>query len=251
MTAALGDRVRITKWGINAGRTGRVVVDPRGDDLGQHFRTVRLDPAPGESFREVLEELEHLEPLDDPAVPKGWLKVMEEVRDSMPTETSERRVTAAEKRAAAKAARDAEKEARRRVAAAEREARKACGGSRALVCLTQSLAAGEDLDVRAAGKTWGVFRPGDQRPLLRRATEDRARVAVDLARELLELVAVRGDCPPCGPVLSGSADERRRTKVITPQRPAGEPARYELLEAAEVVPSHDPHGFLPDPRYPD
>lgn len=40
------------------------------------------------------------------------------------------------------------------------------------------------------------------------------------------------------------------TKVITPARPAGEPARYAVIEAADLVPSHDPWTFQRNAAYP-
>lgn len=38
--------------------------------------------------------------------------------------------------------------------------------------------------------------------------------------------------------------------VITPQMPKGEPVKYALLESSDLVPSHDPNGFGPNPAYP-
>ncbi|MFI5335603.1 MAG: hypothetical protein ACHQ5A_02385 [Opitutales bacterium] len=40
------------------------------------------------------------------------------------------------------------------------------------------------------------------------------------------------------------------TTVITPTRAQGEPARYRLIDVDQLIPSHNPHSFAPDPRYP-
>lgn len=69
------------------------------------------------------------------------------------------------------------------------------------------------------------------------------------ARERFALAA-RGlagaDCGPSAP--AGCETDRSRTKVITPQ--AEDRARYQLIEAEDLVASHNPLSFDPDPRYP-
>lgn len=49
-----------------------------------------------------------------------------------------------------------------------------------------------------------------------------------------------------------SAPERKAAQpvVITPQMPKGEPVQYKVLESADLIPSHDPFGFGPNPAYP-
>ena len=39
-------------------------------------------------------------------------------------------------------------------------------------------------------------------------------------------------------------------RLITPQRPEGEPISYRVIEADDLIQSHDPHTFLPNPDYP-
>jgi hypothetical protein len=38
---------------------------------------------------------------------------------------------------------------------------------------------------------------------------------------------------------------------VTPQHPQGEPAHYAVVEAEQLVASHDPQTFAPDARYPE
>ncbi len=40
------------------------------------------------------------------------------------------------------------------------------------------------------------------------------------------------------------------TRVVTPQRPQGERATYRVIEAADLIASHDPETFQPNPAYP-
>lgn len=135
----------------------------------------------------------------------------------------------------------------RRSRRAERNARRACGSIRAARCLYEAVREGVALEIRPTRTAWAVYRPDSTRALVRRKTKGDAKAAVAAVRELVQTSA---QCPPCAPGLSGSPEQRRRTRVVTPQKPAGEPARYELVEAADLVASHDPVSFGPDPRYP-
>lgn len=42
----------------------------------------------------------------------------------------------------------------------------------------------------------------------------------------------------------------RETRVVTPQAPRGERARYTVIEADELIPSHNAQSFTPNPKYP-
>lgn len=55
-----------------------------------------------------------------------------------------------------------------------------------------------------------------------------------------------GDCGPDVP--AGCEKDRRATKIITPQ--AEDRAEYRVIEAEDLIPSHNPLTFDPDPRYP-
>jgi hypothetical protein len=75
--------------------------------------------------------------------------------------------------------------------------------------------------------------------------------AVRAANREAGLVLVPAPSPAPAPapapvtVAGGSA-----TRVITPQRPQGEPAHYAVIEAEELIPSHDENSFQPNPAYP-
>lgn len=59
------------------------------------------------------------------------------------------------------------------------------------------------------------------------------------------VAAARGQCGPSDP---SCATDRRRTDVLTPQ--GADAARYGLIEATDLVASHNPLTFSPDDRYP-
>lgn len=53
-------------------------------------------------------------------------------------------------------------------------------------------------------------------------------------------------------VTPGIRPERSAARVVTPQRPgAGEPVHYRVVEAEQLVPSHTPDSFTPNPAYPE
>jgi hypothetical protein len=58
--------------------------------------------------------------------------------------------------------------------------------------------------------------------------------------------------PPRGPSGSGivRADRPGQTRLVTPLRPQGEPAHYDVVEADLLIPSHRPQSFAPNPDYP-
>lgn len=59
-----------------------------------------------------------------------------------------------------------------------------------------------------------------------------------------------GDTQEAAPAAPGAREQGAATRIVTPQRPDGEPARYAVMEATDLVPSHLPDSFQPDPRYP-
>lgn len=63
----------------------------------------------------------------------------------------------------------------------------------------------------------------------------------------IKAAAARGASEGPGVVRSARAGEGR---VITPQNPAGEAVRYDVVEADELVPSHRPLSFAPNKDYP-
>lgn len=145
--------------------------------------------------------------------------------------------------------------------AARKKAAHACGSLKASVCLIEALLAGKPVEVAQVRKSWVVREPGAARPIVRRMTEANAREAIEAAREVVTLGSrtcappapcpAPEPCPPCDrPLTPAELGERRRARVVTPQRPRGEAATYQVIEAAQLVPSHDPHSFAPDARYP-
>jgi hypothetical protein len=62
--------------------------------------------------------------------------------------------------------------------------------------------------------------------------------------------AARGEAGgPCGPeALPGCEKDRRATRIITPQ--GDDRAEYRVIDASELIPSHSPLTFDPEPRYP-
>ena len=96
------------------------------------------------------------------------------------------------------------------------------------------------------GRRWRSLAAGVGASALRlvlRAISSRADVGLPDVAPSVEHVAadaarvVRGERPG-------------EVRIITPQRPRGEPGRYDVVEAADLVPSHKPQSFVPDPRYP-
>lgn len=89
------------------------------------------------------------------------------------------------------------------------------------------------------------------------APKDRAPTPAQLAwrerfREALELARGGRGAAPCGPTSDAPAfcgtSDRSTTTVITPQ--GRDDARYAVFPAADLVASHEPRSFTPDPRYP-
>lgn len=146
-----------------------------------------------------------------------------------------------------------------RLKAAQATARRTCGSLRAARCLIDALIADEPVEIAQSGRSWVVRSPGARVPLVRRKSRENAEAAVEAAREVIGLVypsacPVPAPCPeptPCDrPLTPEILEERRRTRVVTPQRPQGESARYKVVDATQLVPSHNPRTFDPDPRYP-
>lgn len=121
--------------------------------------------------------------------------------------------------------------------------RRACETIAAPRCVVDVLARGENVVIQKRGKSF--YLQQGEIPLARRATRKTARTTLEAA----QVLARQASCPPCAPV-APAADELRRTRVVTPQRREGEAARFELVEAEDLVASHNPRSFAPDPRYP-
>lgn len=106
-------------------------------------------------------------------------------------------------------------------------------------CLLDAIRRGARPLIELRGKTWAVV--AEQHVQARRKAKERAQALLEAA-----LVEVEKSKAPEGI----PAAERRRGVLITPQRPSGEPVRYEVVPAKDVVPSHKVTDFSPDPRYP-
>jgi hypothetical protein len=109
------------------------------------------------------------------------------------------------------------------------------------LCLLDAVRAGKSVRIEPKGARWALLEQGGSKPLAARkhraAADELLRLAYsDFEREL------QIACPP--------RTESREALVFTPQRPAGEAVRYAVLEAADVVSSHDPLTFSADRRYP-
>ncbi len=65
--------------------------------------------------------------------------------------------------------------------------------------------------------------------------------------ETIEAGVARGASAGPGVVRSARAGEGR---VITPQNTAGDAIRYEAIEVGDLIPSHKPQSFAPNPDYP-
>lgn len=145
--------------------------------------------------------------------------------------------------------RKADVERRREQKRRHRVLRHACGTLRASRCVLDAVREGLELVTRPAGKSFALEVKGRPGALLRRPTLEAIQAAIEAAREVLALGA--GECPPCdAPLTEAELERRRRTRIVTPQRREGEAARYEVVDAAGLVASHDPRSLRPDPRYP-
>lgn len=110
------------------------------------------------------------------------------------------------------------------------------------ICLLDAVRAGRPVRVVAKGQRWAVVEEGVAKPLAQRKHQEAAEQLVQVAYADLER-ELQLACPPPAP-------SSNTALVFTPQRPQGEPVRYAVLEAADVVSSHDPMTFGQDPRYP-
>lgn len=132
-----------------------------------------------------------------------------------------------------------------------KRASRACGSLKAARCLIDALLAGEDVEIAQTGRSWVVRVPGERRPLVRRMSRENAEAAVQSAREV---IALSSSCPepiPCDrPVTPEMLEQRRQARVVTPQMPRGELARFEVVDVSEIVTSHNAQTFDSDPRYP-
>jgi GGDEF domain-containing protein len=125
-----------------------------------------------------------------------------------------------------------------------------------------------DFPARLAGPD-GTLRPGDQLSTYAGVGTSKDQALAQLVRAKAAAKAKYGDSRAGGAVGHGETFVFRHgdaqeapagapggrelgaaTSVVTPQRPQGEPARYAVLEASELIPSHLPDSFQPDPRYP-
>ena len=109
------------------------------------------------------------------------------------------------------------------------------------VCLLDVVRAGRPVALEARGERWAIVEPGVPKPIAARKHKAVAEDLLATAYSQLER-DLRVACPP--------RLESREALVFTPQRPQGEPVRFDVLEAADVVSSHDPQSFAPDPGYP-
>ena len=89
-----------------------------------------------------------------------------------------------------------------------------------------------------------LSRVGDCGP--RAAAEKRALAASCFSVGARGVGVPAADCGPAAP--AGCETDRSKTRVITPQ--GDDRASYRLIEAEDLVPSHNPLSFEPDPRYP-
>jgi hypothetical protein len=81
------------------------------------------------------------------------------------------------------------------------------------------------------------------RPLATRKRKESAETFLAAAGDELQRSA--------GQLSADELDRRRATRIVTPQHPQGEPAHYAVVEAEQLVASHDPQTFAPDARYPE
>lgn len=125
-----------------------------------------------------------------------------------------------------------------------------------------------DFPARLAGPE-GTLRPGDQLSTYAGVGPSKEAALAQLVKAKAAAKAKHGDsrkggavghgesfvfrhsdtqeAPPAAP---GSREVGAVTRIVTPQRPDGEPARYAVVEATDLIPSHLPDSFQPDPRYP-
>jgi hypothetical protein len=112
------------------------------------------------------------------------------------------------------------------------------------VCLLEQLRDGVAVYLQRHGDTWGIFGRIAGKPIARRKHKKDAELLVDAAR----IEATKSSAPAA--VSAEDLQRRRRCRVVTPQRPGGEAAHYEVIDAGDLITSHDPGSFQPDPRYP-
>jgi hypothetical protein len=110
------------------------------------------------------------------------------------------------------------------------------------VCLLDEIRAGVPIALEQRKERWALIGLDPGRPLAQRKRKDAAAELLAVAAAEVERAA--------GTLTSEELERRRRTRVITPQRPHGEPAHYALVEAGQLVASHDPFSWSPDERYP-
>lgn len=111
------------------------------------------------------------------------------------------------------------------------------------VCLLDELRAGAAVEVQRKKGRHLVIAAGATKPLASRKHAADALQLLDAARKEVSLAAEDA-------ASSAELERRRLTHVITPQRPEGEVAQYRIVDASNLVASHDPESFAPDPRYP-
>jgi hypothetical protein len=128
---------------------------------------------------------------------------------------------------------------------AKRQTNRAPACPRVPVCLLDELLAGVPVEIRPwdGGASFALVGIDEAKPLAKRKHERTAKALLEAADDELRRSA--------GEVPAEELERRRRTRIITPQRPHGEPAHYAVVEAEQLVASHDPQSFAPDARYPE
>jgi hypothetical protein len=119
------------------------------------------------------------------------------------------------------------------------------GCSRVPVCLLDALRRGAEVNVGKVGEKWAVKVDG--KPIARRKHKAAAEDLLAAARGEVLRASVQAEQESQTP----PTEERRRAVLLTPQRPAGEAVRFELLEASQLVTSHRPSDFQPEAAYPE
>jgi hypothetical protein len=121
--------------------------------------------------------------------------------------------------------------------------RRASSCARVPLCLLEAIRAGEPVQVLEVKDRFTVQVGG--RILARRKHRDAALALVTAAEESVSAGILTALSPQAAGV-----GEKRRTVVITPQKPEGEGAHYALFEVSALVASHRAEDFQPDPMYP-
>jgi len=109
--------------------------------------------------------------------------------------------------------------------------------------LLDELRAGIPVEVQAIGEKFGLVGLDPARPLATRKRKESAETFLAAAGDELQRSG--------GQLSADELERRRATRIVTPQHPHGEPAHYAVVEAEQLVASHDPQTFQADARYPE